>query len=316
MNGSVNIINIDSDSEDQFVSLLGGKKNEAVPMEVINIDCENDEIDNIIYKASDFDVQVGFTGTIIKYKNGLTIAVINNDHTRIEITSQQLNHILNEILDSYKKSAEIDWTFADCNLDLLKEIYYQFRMLLFLYSHIRNDDEMVDTLRSHKAYDTFFQYIHGFESGIYFPGEFDKIETEVEREFIRSKVPKYYKRYQTGKRKGQAYWKYGWNELMYISKDLAVSPIASNGKRFILTYGNNSLDHSFIFTFNQLIIAHVEQMSDSESKLYFPLWCRLRLIAYWSVSSKLDKIYFQNAQVVFIGPLQSFQGGSSEEIII
>lgn len=315
MNGSVEIIDLDASSE-EFVSVLGGKKNSVVPMEVINVDVENDEIDDVVYRVSDFDIRYGFTGTTILYKNRVSIATIRDGLVNVNVTQAELNTVLDDMLNCYNRRDKIDWTFNDCDLDLLKEVYYQFRMLLFLYDYVRNNDDLAELVCSHKAYTDFFVYVHGFESGNYLSGDFCTIEFDDQKSYVRSKVPKFCKRYQTGKRKGQAYWKYGWNMLMFISCDIAVSPIASNGKRFMLSWGGNFIDHALIFTFNKLIIERVDKMSDPQSKWYFPLWCRIRLTANWSVGSKLDKLHFQDAKVMFIGPLQSFQGGSSEEVIV
>ena len=311
------VINLDSSMEEEhFVSLLGGKPNEKVQLEVVDVDYEQDAIDNIIWKASDFDIEHNLVGDLVKYKNKIFVTVIANDISLVRIDEQQMNEILDDIFEGHERYCNIDWTFNDCDLELLKAVYYNIRMLVQLYSYVSGYPHLVNIIFSHEVYLSFIQFVHCFESDSYLNGDWCKLEFDEQKEYIRSRVPKYCRRYQSGKRKGQAYWRYGWNKLMMISCDIAVSPIASNNKRFMLIWGSNFLDHTFIFTFNKLVIDYTKQLSDSQSDSYFPLWCRIRLIAYWSVSSKLDKLNFQDANIVFIGPLQSFQGGSSEEIIV
>lgn len=310
------IIDLEMDEEPIYVSTLGGRPNEQIPYEVVDVDVENDEIDDCIFKGDDFDLIARPGATEIRFKNKLVIGYMAEEQVGCVISKEQLRDLLTEMLEMYNNRDEIDWSFKNIDLTLLREVYYEFRMLLRLYGFIREDQVLAETVWSCVQYKEFFQYVHAFLDDAWTDQHFTKIEFAEEKEYIRAKVPKYPMRYQTGKRKGQAYWRYGWNELFGISIDFAVSPIASSGRRFILTYADNCLDHHFIFEHLTLVASFVQNMSDLTSKFYFPLWARIQLIGKWSVSSKLEEVQFHDVKVIFIGPLQSYQGGSSEEIIV
>ena len=316
MKVSIPVINIDSSEEDnQFTSLLGGKEGCGVPMEVVVTDCEQDRIDEVMFKASDFNEKELLEGKTIWFKNKIKICSFFNGNPMVMIDQGQLKAIVDEMLDSYDKIIDFDWTFYDCSIDLLKEFYYQFRMFHHLYDWLQGHP-LINDLFSSKQYDLAFKHVYAFRKDGEYHNSLLRLDDYTNaKEYVRSKVPKYNKRYESGKRKGQAYWKYGWNELIGISIDFAVSSLASDKDRFAITYAKDFFDDALLVGCNELVVKFVKELSDPASEWYFPFWCKIRLMGYWYVTRDLDCVHFENVKVIFLGVMQNFQGGSSEEIV-
>ena len=115
------IIDLEMDEEPVYVSTLGGRPNEQIPYEVVDVDVENDEIDDCIFKGDDFDLIARPGATEIRFKNKLVIGYMAEEQVGCVINREQLRELLTEMLEMYNNRDEIDWSFKNIDLTLLRE---------------------------------------------------------------------------------------------------------------------------------------------------------------------------------------------------
>ena len=316
MSTEVTAICPSKDPNYEVENILGVEFGKPANMEIIDVDYKQAEIDNAL---TTFDAYLDHVSdahcTKYYFLNKIHMCTIRPDETVVHCTPEDLGKVFKEFVNDLQHM-DMDWSF--CEFDEGKVIgCYNIAKLIRCFFDLFSTTPILFTGLCELEKCIGFDSVRILESepGFVASSHLHTLIPKEQKNFVLQSVPKFYKRYQTGKKKGLAYCKYGWNIETLCNVTICVSATSSNNERFAICLCKDQFE-TWLFDANELCVkSFLTEMTDESNKLYFPGWFKMNLSGYWKTDKSLESLTWSSVQCNFLGTLDHYNGDDSSILV-